>query len=95
MHKLLTLVCVFMLSSAVWIGTASSDEASELFPTDTTCLIAGNDDSEPGRSASPEPDDIQEARRSCCSWHGGVCGCNDSAGRLLCCDGSLSPSCGC
>jgi hypothetical protein len=29
----------------------------------------------------------------CCSWHGGVCGC--SGARAKCCDGTLSPSCGC
>jgi len=33
------------------------------------------------------------AKSGCCSWHGGVCGCRD--GRALCCDGALSPSCGC
>lgn len=33
------------------------------------------------------------AQRGCCSHHGGVCGC--SSGRAKCCDGSLSPSCGC
>ena len=32
-------------------------------------------------------------RRGCCSHHGGVCGCKSN--RALCCDGSLSPSCGC
>jgi hypothetical protein len=32
-------------------------------------------------------------RRGCCSHHGGVCGCEK--GRALCCDGQLSPSCGC
>lgn len=32
-------------------------------------------------------------RRGCCSHHNGVCGC--SHGRALCCDGTLSPSCGC
>lgn len=32
-------------------------------------------------------------RSGCCSHHGGVCGC--SGGRALCCDGALSPSCGC
>ncbi|MCE7964734.1 hypothetical protein FBQ96_02430 [Nitrospirales bacterium NOB] len=32
-------------------------------------------------------------RRGCCSHHGGVCGCEK--GRALCCDGRLSPSCGC
>lgn len=34
-----------------------------------------------------------EEYRGCCSWHGGVCGC--SAGRAVCCDNTLSPSCGC
>jgi len=32
-------------------------------------------------------------RRGCCSHHGGVCGCSN--GRALCCDGILSPTCGC
>jgi len=35
----------------------------------------------------------EDFRRGCCSHHGGVCGC--SGGRALCCDGTLSPSCGC
>ena len=40
------------------------------------------------------PDDKTEAgQRGCCSWHGGVCGCED--GRAKCCDGTLSPTCGC
>ncbi len=33
-------------------------------------------------------------RSGCCSWHGGVCGCS-STGRVICCDGTLSPSCTC
>lgn len=33
-------------------------------------------------------------RRGCCSWHGGVCGCSEG-GRAVCCDGQLSPTCGC
>ncbi len=37
---------------------------------------------------------LDELQRSgCCSWHGGVCGCSN--GRAACCDGTLSPSCGC
>ena len=32
-------------------------------------------------------------RSGCCSWHGGVCGCGGNSAR--CCDGTLSPSCGC
>ena len=36
---------------------------------------------------------ITVARQGCCSWHDGVCGC--SYGRVVCCDGSYSPSCTC
>lgn len=35
-----------------------------------------------------------EPRSGCCSWHGGVCGCA-SNGRVICCDGTLSPTCYC
>ena len=35
-----------------------------------------------------------EARRGCCSWHGGVAGCS-SNGRQICRDGTLSPTCTC
>jgi hypothetical protein len=38
---------------------------------------------------------IELARRGCCSWHGGVCGCDSSLNRIICCDGTLSPSCTC
>ena len=34
-----------------------------------------------------------DSHRGCCSHHQGVCGCQ--GGRALCCDGQLSPSCGC
>jgi len=33
------------------------------------------------------------ARSGCCSWHGGVCDC--IGGRVVCCDGTFSPSCTC
>ncbi|MDD3593561.1 MAG: hypothetical protein PHX18_02930 [Candidatus Gastranaerophilales bacterium] len=36
---------------------------------------------------------VIENRSGCCSHHGGVCGC--FKGRAQCCDGTLSPSCGC
>lgn len=35
-----------------------------------------------------------EARRGCCSHHGGVSGCS-SSGRQVCNDGTLSPTCTC
>jgi hypothetical protein len=31
--------------------------------------------------------------RGCCSHHHGVCGC--VGGRAQCCDGAMSPTCGC
>ena len=33
------------------------------------------------------------AGQGCCSWHQGQCGCQN--GRVVCCDGTLSPSCRC
>lgn len=36
-----------------------------------------------------------EARRGCCSWHGGVAGCDSNSGYLVCRDDTRSPSCRC
>lgn len=41
----------------------------------------------------PQNSPYEMAKQGCCSWHGGVCGC--FAGRVQCCDGTLSPSCRC
>jgi TPR repeat protein len=35
------------------------------------------------------------AQRGCCSWHGGVSGCDGNSGRQICRDGTYSPSCIC
>ena len=44
--------------------------------------------------AAVQPTASRELEKGgCCSWHGGVCGCE--GGRAVCCDGTLSPSCGC
>ena len=32
----------------------------------------------------------EQLQRGCCSWHGGVCGCQN--GMTVCCDGTYSPS---
>ena len=48
-------------------------------------------------SATTQPDDlpgILEAARGCCSHHGGMSG-QCSNGRVVCKDGSISPSCKC
>lgn len=38
---------------------------------------------------------IELARRGCCSHHKGVCGCEEKTDRIICCDGTLSPTCRC
>lgn len=38
---------------------------------------------------------VEIARSGCCSWHGGVCGCDTITGMIICCDGTLSPTCRC
>lgn len=48
-----------------------------------------------GADSTCNKSDIEEvAQRGCCSHHSGVCGCSTD-GRAQCCDGALSPSCGC
>jgi hypothetical protein len=45
-------------------------------------------------TATAKAGDLQPLEhRGCCSHHQGVCGCE--GGRAKCCDGSLSPTCGC
>lgn len=39
--------------------------------------------------------DIAFAKRGCCSWHGGVNHCDNATGRIVCNDGTYSPSCMC
>lgn len=43
---------------------------------------------------SQDPD-LVPLKRGCCSWHGGVSGCDDNNGRVICNDGTYSPSCKC
>lgn len=47
-----------------------------------------------GNEVTCKADVINPQGQGCCSWHGGECGCSPE-GRDECCDGSLSPSCGC
>ena len=52
-------------------------------------------ESEGQNQTSFDGDKIRLVRRGCCSWHGGVCGCDWTTGRTICCDGTLSPTCMC
>lgn len=38
---------------------------------------------------------VSQATSGCCSWHGGVQGCDYDIGRQVCNDDTYSPSCGC
>jgi hypothetical protein len=56
-------------------------------------LLGGSTIADCPAEVSEEHTLLSVERRGCCSHHGGVCGCEK--GRALCCDGRLSPSCGC
>lgn len=60
-----------------------------------TCLLsfAAFADDQEQAACQASTDGQQVAQQGCCSWHGGVCGCQ--GGRVVCCDGRYSPSCGC
>lgn len=68
-----------MLPSQIEIETSMSCEGVQSDSMDST--------------AAGESLVARNGNQGCGSWHGGVCGCGGS--RLLCCDGTLSPSCGC
>lgn len=60
-----------------------------------TCVILASPGQFPNETNNNLKAPIAEPlQRGCCSWHNGVCGC-DSYGRVMCCDGSTSPSCRC
>jgi len=56
-------------------------------------LVAGATSVGVGRAAAPEPTPDTPEKRGCCSHHKGVCGCEGASAK--CCDGTLSPTCGC
>jgi len=79
MRALILFVVIAALPSAV--GSSQIEVAGA-----AACRVTAYSESEVFAIDEPE-------RSGCRSHHGGVCGC--SAGRAQCCDGSLSPSCGC
>lgn len=72
--------------SLLWLFSSLSTPTSG-------CVVGESIESFPQVMVSPLQSKMETNRSGCCSHHGGVCGCQD--GRNLCCDGSLSPSCGC
>ncbi len=81
MKKAISIV-MCLLAVLVFGGPLFSVDAKSTTP------ISSIHDSLPVRTS-----DEMIAKRGCCSWHRGVCGC--SGGRIQCCDGSTSPRCTC
>lgn len=94
--RMLILVCLFSLLSFSDPGSSTITETPSFEKISSVeCSIKANHPRLDGliQSLAYSFDEEVVGRQGCCSWHGGVCGC--SSGRALCCDGSLSPSCGC
>ena len=68
------------------IATDSPIQKITMIPSDN---IQGLD------KRNTDNDSTDLARSGCCSWHGGVCGCDVVSNRIICCDGTLSPTCTC
>lgn len=87
MRKIILMMTVVLVTATSGIGYAASNSDQENVKTSI----------DPATYNSPcltQPNDKTEVnRRGCCSHHGGVCGCEN--GRAKCCDGTLSPTCGC
>lgn len=79
---LLTLALVFALSAAAWAGELELAKGLNTEATPATLC-----------RAEVRDEGLTLAGRGCCSHHKGQCGCE--GGRVVCCDGSLSPSCRC
>lgn len=79
---LLMCCCVFLFGSMAWAESSPKVQPQSDVPVNVQEGICSGD-------ISPE----MLAKSGCCSWHNGVCGCQN--GRLVCCDGSYSPTCRC
>lgn len=98
MKKILvaTLFAFSMMTTACFAATSDSTDTVEKGSiADTTDTdITGAAVIEGGSIIGIKDDDI-EYTRGCCSHHSGVSYCDSSVGRLVCNDGTYSPSCGC
>ena len=87
-----TLTTLLLLAALAMSGAASAAQidAGSGAAAPTTAI--------PALAACPAPtaprvDTAQISQSDCCKGHKGVCGCR--AGKIVCCDGSVSPNCTC
>ena len=81
--RLVFFVTALSLFAVNYGYAASSEDAASATTTRQSC--------EELKQAGASNDVL--AQRGCCSWHQGVCSCNN--GRVVWCDGTKSPSCTC
>jgi hypothetical protein len=80
--RVVRVLCVFAVLFAAGVARADQPPADA---SQVACAASG--------AELPDLVSLDVERSGCCSWHGGVCGC--AGVRAQCCDGTLSPSCGC
>lgn len=86
------LVCMaFCLFLAPGVAFGSPQQSDNQQPAKQVQQTTAADENSIAGSTDP---DLTPVQRGCCSWHGGVAGC-DARGRVTCNDGTTSPTCRC
>ena len=90
---IVALIFIFLFASLSFAqGTPNQTTQPDGQIESSQAILASNDLEQKATSKTLIKETTLE-KSGCCSWHGGVCGCEN--GRAKCCDGTLSPSCGC
>ena len=95
--KKLHFLLIILLSALIFAGSGVALKSDLINSGSNSKISIDNQETtrvEKGINNS-ENTDIEIARRGCCSHHGGVCGCNEATDRVICCDGTYSPTCTC
>jgi hypothetical protein len=98
-HLAAIFICISLFSAKSFaydkqIGNVPTSTISSVCQSESIAFITQDSFDQNKFEPCTKSDSEQIAQRGCCSHHNGVCGCS-SDGRAQCCDGSLSPSCGC
>lgn len=83
MPKAFLVIVLVLASCSSALAESKRQESIQISPIAPVCYQSPQDDNAPSLLAG----------RGCCSHHKGQCGCE--GGRVVCCDGTLSPSCRC
>lgn len=89
----MTVFALLVMSTACFASPDSSVEKGSIIGISDSD-VTGSPVIENGSILGIKDDDV-EYTRGCCSHHKGVGYCDSSTGRIVCNDGTYSPSCGC